>query len=82
MSDEVPRLRWQCRRGMKELDALLVAYLERRYENADATEKSAFATFLTLPDPVLVDYLLNRKQPEDPAIAHVVQHVLKQDLAG
>ena len=79
--DELPRLRWQCRRGMKELDALLVAYLESRYVVADAAEKSAFSAFLTLPDPVLIDYLLNRQEPEDPAIANVVRHVLRQDHA-
>ncbi len=79
MTDEMPRLRWQCRRGMKELDALLLGYLERRYARADVEEKSAFATFLDLPDPVLVDYLLNRKAPLDPAIADVVRHVLSQD---
>jgi len=80
-TDEIPRLRWQCRRGMKELDALLVAYLERRYPSADPAEKSAFAAFLALPDPVLIDYLLNRQPVEDPAIANVVEHVLRQDLS-
>ena len=79
MPDELPRLRWQCRRGMKELDALLVAYLDSRYVEADAEEKSAFTSFLALPDPVLIDYLLHRKEPEDSAIANVVQHVLNHD---
>ena len=64
---------------MKELDALLVAYLEGRYLEAGPAEKSAFSAFLGLPDPVLIDYLLNRKQPEDPAIADVVRHVLNHD---
>ena len=73
------RLRWQCRRGMKELDALLIAYLERRFPAADEAEKSAFSAFLELPDPVLIDYLLNRKVAEDPGIAAVVEHVLSQD---
>ena len=65
---------------MKELDALLIAYLERRYADADDAEKASFASFLALPDPVLVDYLLNRQQAEDPGIAAVVEHVLSQDL--
>ena len=58
----------------------LAAYLERRYPEADAAEKSAFERFLSLPDPVLIDYLLNRKPAEDPAIANVVEHVLRQDF--
>ena len=34
------RLSWQCRRGMKELDALLSAYLRDRYDDAPDAEKA------------------------------------------
>ena len=66
---------------MKELDALLLAYLERRYDDASDAEKTSFQAFLELPDPVLIDYLLNRKEPEDQGIASIVEHILSQDLS-
>ena len=31
---EFKRLRWRCRRGMRELDQLLVRYLEREWQQA------------------------------------------------
>ncbi|MCP4983899.1 MAG: succinate dehydrogenase assembly factor 2, partial [Gammaproteobacteria bacterium] len=32
---EISRLRWLCRRGMKELDLVMTGYLENYYNNAD-----------------------------------------------
>ncbi|MDH3442231.1 MAG: succinate dehydrogenase assembly factor 2 [Gammaproteobacteria bacterium] len=48
---------------MRELDVLLVAYLERRYEQAPDEEKAAFCALLELPDPELMAYLLQSEQP-------------------
>ena len=70
------RLAWQCRRGMKELDALLSAYLDVRYDDAPAAEKAAFRELLELPDPDLVGYLLQRQVPDSEALAGVVDHIL------
>jgi succinate dehydrogenase flavin-adding protein (antitoxin of CptAB toxin-antitoxin module) len=64
---------------MRELDDLLTRYLEQRYAQADATEKAAFESLLTLPDPELVGYLLNRQQPDSESIAHVVSLILSRD---
>ena len=76
------RLRWQCRRGMRELVRLLETYLERCYEAASAEEKSAFEAVLALSDPELVDYLLKRQRPAEPSIAGVIEHILEQDIAS
>lgn len=56
MSDA--RLRWQCRRGMRELDELLGRYLEQHYPDAPEEEKAAFRELLMLPDPELAAYIL------------------------
>ena len=75
MSEE-SRLRWQCRRGMRELDELLVRYLESVYPNADDDEKAAFQAVLALSDPELNAYLLQRQMPSSRSIADVIQHLL------
>ncbi len=75
------RLRWQCRRGMRELDELLLRYLDRRYASAGAAEMLAFRKLLALPDPELVNYLLKREQPEEEAVALVVAHILEHSPA-
>ena len=61
---------------MKELDTLLTAYLETRYEDASDVEKAAFQALLALPDPDLVGYLLQRQEPESEDIAGVVARIL------
>lgn len=43
-------LRWRCRRGMRELDLLLTAYLERVYESASAVDQARFAALLERRD--------------------------------
>ena len=77
MNDTAARLRWQCRRGMRELDQLLSGYLDDRYPEAPAAEKAAFAALLELPDPELAGYFLGRVEPVDPVIAAAVERILE-----
>jgi len=58
---EYSQLKWQCRRGVKELDLLLTDYLEHHYPVASKNEKTAFKQLLTLEDPVLFTLLLENK---------------------
>jgi antitoxin CptB len=72
---EVPRLRWRCRRGMRELDELLTRYLEHDYPAASAAERDAFARLLDLPDPDLFGYLVGRSIPPEESLRHVVARI-------
>lgn len=54
------RLRWRCRRGMRELDQLLCAWLERRAPLADAAELGAFEALLAAEDSELWAWLMGR----------------------
>jgi antitoxin CptB len=63
MSADVARLRWRCRRGMRELDQLLGGWLVSRYPCADASAQRAFAELLEQPDPQLWDWLSGREAP-------------------
>lgn len=78
MSD-ISRLRWQCRRGMRELDVLLLDYLETRYPEAGEAEKSAFRELLTLADPELNAYLLQKQSPGSEDLSRVVERILRRN---
>lgn len=78
---EFSRLRWQCRRGMRELDALLLGWLERRYPTASDTDISAFQELLTVSDPELVGYLLKKEVPRSEPIAAVVRQIFEHNSA-
>lgn len=70
-----PRLRWLCRRGMKELDVLLARFLERGYETAPAAARAAFERLLEVPDPELHALLTGRSDPPDGDLADVVARI-------
>lgn len=67
----MPQVRWQCRRGMRELDELLLRYLDNAYESATDSEKTAFHAVLALSDPELNGYLLQQQEPP-PELAGVI----------
>jgi antitoxin CptB len=70
--DELNKLRWRCRRGMKELDLLLLDYLERHYPQAGIIEQQAFARMLELQDPEIHSLLLGRSVTGDREISDVI----------
>ena len=73
MDELIGKLRWRCRRGMKELDLLTLGYLERYYPEAAAEEQQAFADLLELQDPQLMGYILGRGVQADAVTTRVVE---------
>lgn len=61
------RLRWRCRRGMKELDLLLVGWLDEYWGASASDERLRFERFLELPDPQIAGYLLRDESTVDDA---------------
>jgi antitoxin CptB len=59
------RLRWRCRRGMRELDVVLGRYLDQHYPHASPTERRAFEALLDEQDPQLFAYVMGRESPSD-----------------
>ena len=72
MDEQIGKLRWRCRRGMKELDLLTLGYLEEYYPTASTEEQQAFAALLELQDPLLMSYMVGREIPADVVTARVV----------
>ena len=65
MAPDVGRLRWHCRRGMKELDILLARYMDERFCTASPEEREAFASLLEIQDPVIYAYCLGQERPPE-----------------
>ena len=74
---ELRRLQWRCRRGMKELDFLLLRYLRERHTDASLDERAAFVEFLELPDPDLARYLIAGDVPSDSRHAALCRSLLR-----
>jgi antitoxin CptB len=60
---------------MRELDELLLRYLEEDYPSASADDRAAFARILELQDPEIFGYLLGRDAPAEAPLRHVVARI-------
>jgi antitoxin CptB len=64
------RLRWGCRRGMKELDVMLERFTHAPDALDSSERRAALEELLALPDPLLAAYLLGVNTPPE---AHLAQ---------
>jgi succinate dehydrogenase flavin-adding protein (antitoxin of CptAB toxin-antitoxin module) len=64
---------------MKELDLMLVRWLERRWAEADPDRRRAFQWLLEQPDPDLADWLIRGSRPADAAHAALVDDIVRRD---
>lgn len=64
-NDSQRRLRWQCRRGLLELDLLLSWFLEERYAALDPAGQDVFRDLLQQPDPALLGWLQGQETPPE-----------------
>lgn len=60
---------------MRELDVLLLRYLEQEFPSAAPGDRAAFVRILDLQDPELFGYLVGRATPEDGAVRHVISRI-------
>jgi len=61
---------------MRELDVVLMRYLELNYDAAEQTEKNSFETLLSLQDPEILDLLMGRLIVEDVGLQNVIERIL------
>lgn len=80
MSDAtVARLRWRCRRGTRELDALVGWWLDARYAQSDAAAQSAFADLLDAQDPDLWNWLVGRERAPRSDWQAIIDEIRQRD---
>jgi antitoxin CptB len=54
---ESDRVRWRCRRGMLELDLILLRFVDEQYPQLSLTEQQAFEALLQLQDDELLEMI-------------------------
>jgi len=59
---EIDRIRWQCRRGMLELDLLLNRFLEQELTGLDPGQVKVFKELLNEPDPMLLAWVMEQEE--------------------
>ena len=73
----INRLTWRSRRGVRELDGLLMPYAAALADTLNLGELTAFEELLSQPDPLLIDWFMQRSVPERPQLAALVFDILQ-----
>ncbi len=68
-------LRWQCRRGMLELDYVLRRYLDAHYETAPPEQQRQFVALLGMQDQDLLAWLVHGLPPADATLRGIIRRV-------
>nr|WP_297458646.1 succinate dehydrogenase assembly factor 2 [uncultured Halomonas sp.] len=71
------RLYWHSRRGMWELDLLLIPFLEHRYGALDEGDQMAYRTLIEEEDQDLFAWLMRREWPHDAALRRIVKMIVE-----
>lgn len=74
---DIKRLKWATRRGMLELDLILLPFLENHYESLDEENKLRFQQLLDCQDPELFDWFMGKSIPENPDHKFIVKYILE-----
>jgi antitoxin CptB len=72
---ELRRLRWRCRRGMRELDRLLERYLDQSWPAASERQRGVFLRLLDCEDDRLWRWFLGHETPSDDDLVQLVQYI-------
>ena len=70
------RLFWHSRRGMRELDLLLVPFVQEVYPTLTAEDQLLYEAFLKLEDQDLYNLLLRRVEATEPGLERMIGLVL------
>jgi antitoxin CptB len=72
---ELRRLRWRCRRGMRELDQLFERYLDLRWAQASEDEHGVFRRLLDCEDDRLWRWFLGHETAADVDLQALVERI-------
>lgn len=74
-SNRIAKIKWQCRRGMLELDLILMPFIADGLDTLTTAELANLETLLSVPDPMLYAWLMGEDSPDDKAVAALVLRI-------
>lgn len=73
---ELNRLFWHSRRGMLELDVLLVPFTQEVYQSLSEADRELYRRLLTCEDQDMFGWFMERNESEDPELQRMVRIIL------
>ncbi len=72
------RMWWHSRRGMLELDNLLIPFIEEVYRTLSDEDKARYKKLLTCEDNDMFEWFMQRSRPEDPDLQRMVDMIVNR----
>jgi len=73
---EFKKICWQSRRGMLELDLLLIPFCEDGFLQLSEEDQRSYVKLLGMDDPQLMQWFSRQSTPTDAELARVVELIL------
>ena len=74
------QLHWRCRRGVRELDVLFTRFVKEHYADLSKDAQLTFQELLEVQDPVIMDWLFGKYQPEEPKMHNMIEFL--KEISG
>lgn len=78
---ELNRLFWHSRRGMLELDELLVPFVREAYSALADDDKARYEQLLSCEDQDMFAWFMRRDQPDDQGLQIIIEKILEHSRA-
>jgi len=79
ISSKKAKIKWQCRRGMLELDLILNRFYKNSIDNLTENEISSFENLLGQQDPDLYAWLMGYEIPTEKELLEIVTYIRLHD---
>ncbi|SDR98849.1 succinate dehydrogenase assembly factor 2 [Pseudomonas fuscovaginae UPB0736] len=73
---ELNRLYWHSRRGMLELDVLLVPFVKEVYPHLNDVDRECYRNLLECEDQDMFGWFMERAESPDPELQRMVRMIL------
>ncbi len=73
---DIRRMGWHCRRGMLELDVLLIHFHEKHLRGLAIEDQQRFEKLLECEDQDIFSWVMRNAVPEDPELVRIVNIIL------
>lgn len=72
MANDHKHIRWQCRRGMLELDLYFLAFFDAKYASLTPKQQQTFIELLKTQDQTLYHWMLNLQEVSNPEFKELI----------
>lgn len=74
--EERARIKWACRRGMLELDVVIMPFYDECFDSLSETEQDDFVALLECDDPDLFNWVMKHGRSEDEKLANMIDKIV------